>query len=81
MLFIFISVFLMMYNPEYAEVVDDKDKIINIDYSSMMGYIVTCEGVTNMSYMFSRVELYGLDLSNFDTGKVTNMSGILILLM
>lgn len=25
----FISVFLMMYNPEYAEVVDDKDKIIN----------------------------------------------------
>lgn len=24
----FISVFLMMYNPEYAEVVDDKDKII-----------------------------------------------------
>ena len=29
MLFIFISVFLMMYNPEYAEVVEDKDKIIN----------------------------------------------------
>lgn len=25
----FISVFLMMYNPEYAEVVEDKDKIIN----------------------------------------------------
>ena len=49
----------------------DKDKIINIDYSSMMGYIVTCEGVTNMSYMFSRVELYGLDLSNFDTSNVT----------
>ena len=27
-----------------------------------------------MSYMFSRVELYSLDLSNFDTSKVEDMN-------
>lgn len=59
--------------PWFSDRWVDKDKIINIDESVSGQATVICEGVTNMNYMFSGVDLHSLDLSNFDTSNVTNM--------
>ena len=55
----------------------DKDKVISTDASVSGQATVTCNGVTNMSSIFSNCsKLTSLDLSNFDTSNVTNMNGL-----
>ena len=48
--------------------------VTNIDESVPCQATVTCKNVDNMNYMFGHCRnLTSLDLSNFDTSKVTNM--------
>ena len=51
--------------------------VTNIDESVPCQATVTCKNVDNMNYMFGHCRnLTSLDLSNFDTSKVTNMWGM-----
>ena len=51
--------------------------VTNIDESVPCQATVTCKNVDNMNYMFGHCrDLTSLDLSNFDTSKVTNMWGM-----
>lgn len=62
--------------PWYSSLWGDSGKVINIDESVSGQTIVTCKGVTNMSYMFYACKnLDSIDLSSFNTTNVTNMSG------
>ena len=56
----------------------DKDKVANIDESISGQATVTCKDVDEMYHMFYGCpNLTSLDLSNFDTSKVTDMSFML----
>ena len=51
--------------------------VTNIDESIPCQATVTCKNVDNMNYMFGHcTDLTSIDLSNFDTSKVTNMWGM-----
>ncbi len=55
----------------------DIDKVTNVDESISGQATVTCKGVTNMQFMFNSCSnLTSIDLSNFDTSKVSDMSGM-----
>lgn len=64
-------------SPWYGPIWTDKDKVTNVDESVSGQAAVTCNGVTDMSYMFYPCQsLTAINLSNFDTTNVTNMSGM-----
>ena len=57
----------------------DRGKVINIDESVSGQATVTCKEVTDMSSMFWFCsDLTSLDLSNFDTSNVTDMSDMFV---
>lgn len=62
----------------YGPIWNDKDKVTNVDESVSGQATVTCNGVTDMSYMFyqNKSLITAINLSNFDTTNVTNMSGM-----
>lgn len=65
-------------SPWYGSIWNDKDKVTNVDESVSGQATVTCNGVTDMSYMFYQNEslITAINLSNFDTTNVTNMSSM-----
>lgn len=65
-------------SPWYGPIWNDKDKVTNVDESVSGQATVTCNGVTDMSYMFYANEklITAINLSNFDTTHVTNMLGM-----
>lgn len=65
-------------SPWYGPIWKDNDKVTNVDESVSGQATVTCNGVTDMSYMFYSNEslITAINLSNFDTTNVTNMSGM-----
>lgn len=65
-------------SPWYGPIWNDKDKVTNVDESVSGQATVTCNGVTDMSYMFyqSGGLITAINLSNFDTTNVINMSGM-----
>lgn len=65
-------------SPWYGPTWNDNDKVTNVDESVSGQATVTCNGVTDMSYMFYQNEslITAINLSNFDTTNVTNMSGM-----
>ena len=65
-------------SPWYGPIWNDKDKVTNVDESVSGQATVTCNGVTDMSYMFyvNEKTITAINLSNFDTTHVTNMSGM-----
>lgn len=63
-------------SPWYGPFWNDNDKVTNVDESVSGQATVTCNGVTDMSYMFYPCQsLTAINLSNFDTAHVTNVSG------
>lgn len=63
-------------SPWYGPIWNDNDKVTNVDESVSGQATVTCNGVTDMSYMFYPCQsLTAINLSNFDTAHVTNVSG------
>ena len=64
-------------SPWYGTIWNDNDKVTNVDESVSGQATVTCNGVTDMSYMFYPCQsLTAIHLSNFDTTHVTNMGGM-----
>ena len=63
-------------SPWYQSNWSDKSHIVNTDVSVSGQATVTCDDdVINMNYMFQNCpNLTSIDLSNFDTSKVTDMS-------
>ena len=54
---------------------DDIDKIISVDKSAPDQVTITCKDVTNTCSMFEDCyDLISLDVSNFDTSKVKDMT-------
>lgn len=63
-------------SPWYGPIWNDNDKVTNVDESVSGQVTVTCNGVTDMSYMFYPCQsLTAINLSNFDTAHVTNVLG------
>lgn len=63
-------------SPWYGPIWNDNDKVTNVDESVSGQATVTCNGVTDMSYMFYPCQsLTAINLSNFDTAHVTNVLG------
>ena len=65
-------------SPWYGPIWNDKDKVTNVDEFVSGQATVTCNGVTDMSYMFYQNGslITAINLSNFDTTHVTSMSGM-----
>ena len=63
------------YSPWYYKNWKDASHVVTTDESASGKATVTCDGnITNMSQMFYCTHITSLDVSNFDTSNVNNMS-------
>ena len=63
------------YSPWYYKNWKDASHVVTTDESESGKATVTCDGnITNMSQMFYCTHITSLDVSNFDTSNVNNMS-------